>query len=79
MLFSNIMCSGILSVEAQAGQSVVHTHGEQRSTLVQQSRKNPPPAVREDQGNGIYLLVHGQPHDPCPVAGCAGTLRFLHR
>ena len=45
----------------------------------QQRRKNPPPAVREAQGNGIYLLAHGEPHDPCPVAGCGGTLLFLHR
>ena len=45
----------------------------------QQHRKNPPPAVREAQGNGIYLLAHGEPHDPCPVAGCGGTLLFLHR
>jgi hypothetical protein len=35
--------------------------------------------VREAQGNGIYLLAHGEPHDPCPVAGCRGTLLFLHR
>ena len=21
---------------------------------------------------GIYLLAHGEPHDPCPVAGCGG-------
>jgi hypothetical protein len=40
----------------------------------QQHRKNPLPAVREAQGNGIYLLAHGEPHDPCPVAGCGGTL-----
>jgi hypothetical protein len=38
----------------------------------QQRRKNPPPAVREAQGNGIYLLAYGEPHDPCPVAGCGG-------
>jgi hypothetical protein len=47
--------------------------------MEQQHRKNPPPAVREAQSNGIYLLAHGEPHDPCPVAGCGGTLRFLHR
>jgi len=45
----------------------------------QPHRKKPPPAVREAQGNGIYLLAHGEPHDPCPVVGCGGTLRFLHR
>jgi len=45
----------------------------------QQRRKNPLPVVREAQGNGIYLLAHGEPHDPCPVAGCEGTLLFLHR
>jgi hypothetical protein len=45
----------------------------------QQHRKNPLPAVREAQGNGIYLLAHGEPHDPCPVVGCGGTLLFLHR
>jgi hypothetical protein len=46
---------------------------------VKPSRKNPPPLVHEDQGNGNSLLVHGEPHDPCPVPGCRGTLRFLHR
>jgi len=45
----------------------------------QPRRKNPLPVVREAQGNGLYLLAHGEPHDPCPVAGCGGTLRFLHR
>jgi hypothetical protein len=45
----------------------------------QQRRKNPPPVVRTDQGNGIFLLAHGEPQDPCPVAGCQGTLLFLHR
>ena len=24
-------------------------------------------------------LEHGEPHDPCPVEGCAGELRFAHR
>ena len=47
--------------------------------MLQQCRKHPPPAVREAQGNGLYLLAHGEPHDPCPVAGCNGTLLFLHR
>ena len=47
--------------------------------MVQQCRKNPPPGVREAQGNNIYLLAHGEPHDPCPVAECGGTLLFLHR
>ena len=46
---------------------------------MQQHRKNPPPAVREAQGNGLSLLAHGEPHDPCPVPGCGGTLLFLHR
>jgi hypothetical protein len=45
----------------------------------QQCRKKLPPAVREAQGNGLYLRAHGAPHDPCPVAGCHGTLLFLHR
>jgi len=30
-------------------------------------------------GHGIFLLDHGEPHDPCPVEGCAGELRFVHR
>jgi hypothetical protein len=30
-------------------------------------------------GHGIFLLEHGEPHDPCPVEGCAGELRFAHR
>ena len=38
----------------------------------QQRRKNPLPVVRAAQGNGIFLLDHGEPHDPCPVEGCAG-------
>jgi hypothetical protein len=47
--------------------------------MEQQRRNNPPPLVREAQGDDIYLLAHGAPHDPCPVAGCHGTLLFLHR
>ena len=47
--------------------------------MLQQVRKNPQPAVREEQGNGIFLIEHGEPHDPCPVEGCRGTLLFLHR
>ena len=47
--------------------------------MLQQVRKNPHPAVREDQGNGIFLIAHGEPHDPCPVVGCHGILLFLHR
>jgi hypothetical protein len=43
----------------------------------QHLRKNPPPTVRDAQGNGIFLLEYGEPHDPCPVAGCRGALRFL--
>ena len=44
--------------------------GDGGQRVWQQHRKNPPPVVREAQGNGIYLLAHGEPHDPCPVAGC---------
>jgi hypothetical protein len=50
-----------------------------RMKHVQQRRKNPPPVVHEAQGNGCFLLAHGEPQDPCPVPGCRGTLRFLHR
>jgi len=39
-------------------------------------KKNPMPAVCEDQGNGIFLIAHGEPHDPCPVPGCSGPLLF---
>ena len=46
---------------------------------VQQRRKQPLPVVREEQGQGLFLLAHGEPHDPCPVEGCAGELRFVHR
>jgi len=46
---------------------------------VQQRRKHPLPTVRAAQGQGLFLLADGEPHDPCPVAGCRGTLRFLHR
>jgi hypothetical protein len=46
---------------------------------VQQRRKNPLPVVRAAHSNGIVLLAHGEPHDPCPVEGCTGELRFAHR
>ena len=46
---------------------------------MQQHRKNPLPMVRAADSNGIFLLVHGEPHDPCPVESCAGALRFVHR
>ena len=46
---------------------------------VQQRRKHPLPTVRAEQGRGLFLLADGEPHDPCPVAGCRGTLLFLHR
>ena len=46
---------------------------------MQQHRKHPLPVVRAAHGHGIFLLAHGEPHDPCPVPGCRGTLRFLHR
>jgi len=46
---------------------------------IQQHRKHPLPVVRAADGHGIFLLEHGEPHDPCPVEGCAGTLRFAHR
>jgi hypothetical protein len=46
---------------------------------MQQHRNNPLPVVRAAHGHGIFLLAHGEPHDPCPVPGCRGTLRFLHR
>src|SRR5918999_2801045 len=42
-------------------------------------RTNPPPTIREAQGEGVVLLAHGEPHDPCPVASCRGSLLFLHR
>ena len=46
---------------------------------MQQHRKNPLPVVRAADGNGIVLLAHGEPHDPCAVGSCAGELRFVHR
>jgi len=46
---------------------------------VQQRRTQPLPTVRAEQGQGIVLLAHGEPYDPCPVAGCRGTLLFLRR
>ena len=42
-------------------------------------RTNSAPTVLEDKGEGVVLIAHGEPHDPCPVAGCPGTLLFLHR
>ena len=52
---------------------------QEESVWGSSAEKIPPLQVREAQGNGIYLLAHGEPHDPCPVAGCGGTLLFLHR
>ena len=46
---------------------------------MQQHRKHPLPVVCAAYGNGIFLLAHGEPHDPCPVEGCVGELRFAHR
>jgi hypothetical protein len=57
---------------------MAHIFGSRRRGP-QQRRKNPPPTVREAQGEGVVLLAHGEPHDACPVDGCAGTLRFVHR
>ena len=45
----------------------------------QQRRKNPPPAVLKAWGDGVVRIAHGEPHDACPVDGCAGALRFVHR
>jgi hypothetical protein len=45
----------------------------------QQRRKNPLPIVRTVHGHGLVLLAHGEPHDPCPMEGCAGELRFAPR
>jgi hypothetical protein len=42
-------------------------------------RNNPPPTVRADQGNGVFLLTHREPQGPCPVDGGGGTLLFPHR
>ena len=46
---------------------------------LEQGRKNPPPTILAELGEGVVLLTDGEPHDLCPVAGCRGTLRFLHR
>ena len=48
-------------------------HG--REDYVAAEKKNPPSAVREAQENGLYLLAHSEPHDPCPVAGCSRDTR----
>jgi hypothetical protein len=45
----------------------------------QQRRKNPLPVVRAAHGHGIFVLDHGELHDPCPVEGGAGERRFAHR
>jgi hypothetical protein len=44
-----------------------------------QRRKNPVPSVVFARDDGVYLLQHGEPHDPCPVEGCGGELLFLHQ
>jgi hypothetical protein len=46
---------------------------------VQQHSKHPLLVVHAADSHGIVLLEHGEPHDPCPVEGCAGELRFAHR
>jgi hypothetical protein len=46
---------------------------------MQQHRKHPLPVVRAAHGDGIFLLAHGELQALCPVPGCRGTLRFLHR
>ena len=53
--------------------------GDGGQEVRQQRRKNRRPTVREAQGNTIFRIEHGEPHDPCPVPGCRGTLLFLHR
>jgi hypothetical protein len=52
-----------------------------KETLVRpkQGRKNPLPTRLEAQGEGLVLIVDGEPKDRCPVTGCTGTLLFLHR
>jgi hypothetical protein len=52
-----------------------------KETLVspKHRRKNALPTIVAEQGEGVVLLANGDPHDPCPVPGCGGTLRFLHR
>ena len=42
----------------------------------QQHRKNPPPAVREAQGNGIYLLAHGDRTIRVRSPGAGGPCAF---
>ena len=61
------------------GHEGVGAQGQEATMGVQQHRKNPLPVVRAADGHGIFLLEHGEPHDPCPVEGCAGALRFAHR
>ena len=54
---------------AQMGGVLPPSEGEAIMTR-QQPRKNPLPAVRAyHQGDGSFLLDHGEPHDPCPVKG----------
>jgi hypothetical protein len=43
------------------------------------TRKNPPPTILEEQGQGVVLIAYGEPQDACPVDGYAGVLRFAHR
>ncbi len=71
----------LASIENTVASCPSGADGEHREEtgMVPHSRHNPPPLVREAQGNDIYFLSYGAPHDPCPVAGCHGTLLFLHR
>jgi hypothetical protein len=54
-------------------------HRRETVVKLEHRRKNPLPTIRAELGEGVVLLADGDPHDPCPVAGCRGTLRFLHR
>ena len=54
---------------------------DRRETVVspEHRRKNPPPTILAEQEGGVVRIADGEPHDPCPVAGCDGTLLFLHQ
>jgi hypothetical protein len=41
---------------------------------VQQRRTHPLPLVQEEQGQGLFLLAHGAPHDPWPGDRVPGHL-----
>lgn len=83
MLRKECKAQGIERIPGEENRAFINpvflAHRRETVVKLEQRRKNPPPTIRAELGKGVVLLADGDPHDPCPVAGCRGTLRFLHR